>query len=171
MGNAFLDLTNEVYFDTGFGMLGIAFHPKFAENGRFFASFSCDKAEWPDCASRCACNSDIFFGPGDGFLYIMMGDGGGVNDPYNVAQNKKSLLGKIMRFDIDNIPSAGELSRHGLWGNYYIPKDNPHNTVDNELQGCSVAAAANNDNGYGNYLINEEEGINVQNVVTKCTEI
>ncbi|KAL8493050.1 hypothetical protein ACS0TY_024310 [Phlomoides rotata] len=63
-----------------------------------------------------------------------MGDGGGVNDPYNVAQNKKSLLGKIMRFDIDNIPSAGEFSRHGLWGNYYIPKDNPHNTVDNELQ-------------------------------------
>lgn len=55
----FLDLTDEVYFDTEFGMMGIAFHPKFAENGRFFASFSCDKAKWPDCAGRCACNSDV----------------------------------------------------------------------------------------------------------------
>ncbi|KAL8464908.1 hypothetical protein ACS0TY_034407 [Phlomoides rotata] len=190
-GNAFLDLTDEVHFDTQFGMLGIAFHPKFAENGRFFASFSCDKAKWPDCGGRCACNSDvncdpsklapdnganpcqfqsviaefkadssatraspsevrriftmglpftshhggqILFGPGDGYLYFMMGDGGGVNDPYSFAQNKKSLLGKIMRFDIDNIPSAGEVSRLGLWGNYSIPKDNPHNTVDSELQ-------------------------------------
>lgn len=55
----FLDLTDEVHFDTEFGMLGIAFHPKFTENGRFFASFSCDKAKWPDCAGRCACNSDV----------------------------------------------------------------------------------------------------------------
>jgi hypothetical protein len=35
----------------------------------------------------------------------MMGDGGGSGDPYNFAQNKKSLLGKIMRLDVDNIPS------------------------------------------------------------------
>ncbi|KAK6148488.1 hypothetical protein DH2020_019400 [Rehmannia glutinosa] len=192
----FLDLTDEVHFDTEFGMLGIAFHPKFVENGRFFASFNCDKAKWPDCAGRCACNSDvncdpsklgpdngaqpcqfqsviaeftvngtasqpasatsanpsevrriftmglpftshhggqILFGPRDGYLYFMMGDGGGVGDPYNFAQNKKSLLGKIMRFDIDNIPSATEVGRLGLWGNYSIPKDNPY-TVDKNLQ-------------------------------------
>lgn len=35
----------------------------------------------------------------------MMGDGGSLGDPYNFAQNKKSLLGKIMRLDIDNISS------------------------------------------------------------------
>lgn len=47
----------------------------------------------------------ILFGPADGYLYLMMGDGGSKGDPYNFAQNKKSLLGKIMRLDIDNIPS------------------------------------------------------------------
>ncbi|KAL3819345.1 hypothetical protein ACJIZ3_005250 [Penstemon smallii] len=194
--DAFLDLTDEVHFDTEFGMLGIAFHPRFTENGRFFVSFSCDKAKWPNCAGRCACNSDvncdpstlgpdngaqpcqyqsviaeytvngtspqpslatganpsevrriftmglpftshhggqILFGPRDGYLYFMMGDGGGVGDPYNFAQNKKSLLGKIMRFDIDNIPSGNEVSQLGSWGNYSIPKDNPF-INDNESQ-------------------------------------
>ncbi|GMN45796.1 hypothetical protein TIFTF001_014977, partial [Ficus carica] len=43
----FVDLTDEVHFDTGFGMMGMAFHPNFTQNGRFFASFNCDKAKWP----------------------------------------------------------------------------------------------------------------------------
>jgi len=47
----------------------------------------------------------ILFGPEDGYLYFMMGDGGSKGDSFNFAQNKKSLLGKIMRVDIDNIPS------------------------------------------------------------------
>ena len=50
----------------------------------------------------------ILFGPTDNFLYFMMGDGGSSGDPFNFAQNKKSLLGKIMRFDIDTI------SKHAL---------------------------------------------------------
>ncbi|XP_075514072.1 HIPL1 protein-like isoform X2 [Primulina tabacum] len=185
----FLDLTDEVYFDTEFGLLGIAFHPKFMENGRLFASFSCDKANGPNCDGRCACNSDvncdpsklspdsgaepcryqsviaeftvngsasqpstanranpsevrriftmglpftahhggqILFGPNDGYLYFMMGDGGGMADPYNFSQNKKSLLGKIMRFDIDKTPSSDEVNDLDLWGNYSIPVDNPY---------------------------------------------
>lgn len=47
----------------------------------------------------------ILFGPTDGYMYFMMGDGGGTADPYNFSQNKKSLLGKITRLDVDNIPS------------------------------------------------------------------
>ena len=47
----------------------------------------------------------ILFGPTDGYLYAMMGDGGGTGDPYNFSQNKNSLLGKIIRLDVDNVPS------------------------------------------------------------------
>ncbi|XP_075505036.1 HIPL1 protein-like [Primulina tabacum] len=192
----FLDLTDEVHFDTQLGMLGLAFHPKFVENGRLFASFNCDKSTNTKCAGRCACNSDvncdpsklvsdsgaqpcqyqsviaeysvngtasqpssvksaspleirriftmglpftshhggqILFGPKDGYLYFMMGDGGGIGDPLNFAQNKKSLLGKILRFDIDNIPSAAVVNQLGLWGNYAIPNDNPF-VEDKELE-------------------------------------
>lgn len=55
----FVDLTDEVHFDTAFGMMGMAFHPNFAQNGRFFASFNCDKVKWPGCTGRCSCNSDV----------------------------------------------------------------------------------------------------------------
>ncbi|XP_068636539.1 HIPL1 protein [Aristolochia californica] len=185
----FLDLTDEVHFDTEFGLMAIAFHPDFARNGRFFASFNCDKASSMSCSGRCSCNSDvgcdpsklvadsgaepcryhsivaeftvngtastpssassanptevrriftmglpftghhagqILFGPDDGYLYFMMGDGGNRGDPYNFSQNKKSLLGKIMRLDVDNIPSAKQVTDLGLWGNYSIPRDNPY---------------------------------------------
>lgn len=47
----------------------------------------------------------ILFGPDDGYMYVMLGDGGSKGDTYNFAQNKKSLLGKILRLDVDNIPS------------------------------------------------------------------
>lgn len=55
----FADLTDEVHLDTAFGMMGMAFHPNFTKNGRFFASFNCDKVKWPGCAGRCSCNSDV----------------------------------------------------------------------------------------------------------------
>lgn len=55
----FVDLSDEVHFDTVFGMMGMAFHPNFAQNGRFFASFNCDKVRWPGCAGRCSCNTDV----------------------------------------------------------------------------------------------------------------
>ena len=47
----------------------------------------------------------IIFGPTDNYLYFTIGDASHVNDPYNFAQNKKSLLGKILRLDVDSIPS------------------------------------------------------------------
>ncbi|KAF3953342.1 hypothetical protein CMV_021208 [Castanea mollissima] len=55
----------------------------------------------------------------------MMGDGGSLGDPYNFAQNKKSLLGKIIRLDIDNISSAMGFADLDLWGNYSVSGDNP----------------------------------------------
>ncbi|XP_019158051.1 PREDICTED: HIPL1 protein-like [Ipomoea nil] len=181
----FADLTDQVYLDAKFGMMGMAFHPKFAQNGRFFASFNCDKSKSPGCVGRCACNSDvgcdpskiasqpcqfhtvvaeysangtapnpslaekakpsemrriftlglpyadshggqILFGPEDGYMYVMLGDGGSKGDLYNFAQNKKSLLGKILRLDVDNIPSEQQISDLGLWGNYSVPDDNPY---------------------------------------------
>ncbi|KAL3511194.1 hypothetical protein ACH5RR_030595 [Cinchona calisaya] len=192
----FVDLTDQVYFDTKFGMMGLAFHPNFAQNGRFFASYNCDKIKSPDCTGRCACNSDvgcdpskigssegtqpcqdyvvigefsangtasnpskatkanpievrriftmglpfgsnhggqILFSPKDGYLYLMMGDGGNKGDPYNFAQNKKSILGKILRLDVNNIPSKEEIADLGLWGNYSIPSDNPF-SEDKEME-------------------------------------
>ncbi|GJN23684.1 hypothetical protein PR202_gb11352 [Eleusine coracana subsp. coracana] len=56
--NPFLDLTDEVHFDSEFGLMGLAFHPKFATNGRFFVSYNCDRTQSPSCAGRCSCNSD-----------------------------------------------------------------------------------------------------------------
>ncbi|KAF7044331.1 hypothetical protein CFC21_053578 [Triticum aestivum] len=182
--NPFLDLTDEVHLDSEFGLMGIAFHPKFAANGRLFVSYNCDRTQSPNCAGRCSCNSDvgcdpsklgtdneysakvsssnvsaatsanpsefsriftmglpytahhagqILFGPTDGYLYFMMGDGGNKGDPFNFSQNKKSLLGKIMRLDIDSVQSQKQIGNQTLWGNYAIPKDNPF-AQDSELQ-------------------------------------
>ncbi|CAN6476334.1 unnamed protein product [Victoria cruziana] len=194
--NPFLDITDMVHFDSEFGLMGIAFHPDFVNNGRFFVSYNCDKSKSAGCSGRCACNSavdcdpsklgsdngampcqfgsvvaeysaksgqelpseattanslevmriftmglpytshhggQILFGPSDKYLYFMMGDGGSRGDPNNFAQNKKSLLGKIMRLDVDKFPSATEISQQGLWGNYSVPKDNPF-SEDSELE-------------------------------------
>ncbi|TVU45609.1 hypothetical protein EJB05_05100, partial [Eragrostis curvula] len=194
--NPFLDLTDEVHFDSEFGLMGLAFHPKFATNGRFFVSYNCDRTRSPSCAGRCSCNSDagcdpsklgtdngaqpcqyqvvvseysakvsssnismatsanptevrriftmglpytahhggqILFGPTDGYLYLMMGDGGSKGDPFNFSQNKKSLLGKIMRLDVDGTHSQSQNVNQSLWGNYSIPKDNPFSD-DSDLQ-------------------------------------
>ncbi len=108
------------------GLLGLAFHPQFASNGYFFINFtdnsgdtqisryqvSSTNADVADSASRYdILNIDqpysnhnggcIRFGP-DGYLYIGTGDGGSANDPQNRAQNGNSLLGKMLRIDIDN---------------------------------------------------------------------
>ncbi|KAM4125060.1 hypothetical protein ACB094_01G279700 [Castanea mollissima] len=79
----------------------------------------------------------ILFGPENGYLYFMMGDGGNLGDPYNFAQNKKSLLGKIIRLDIDNAPTkrtlkkkifltgrASSTSFKVAWRNYSVSGDN-----------------------------------------------
>ncbi len=139
LGPPFLDIRNQVVREDEGGLLGLAFHPRFAENGRFFVNYTfLDGAqpktrvaeykvslEDPNRASpteRTVLDfdqptlihnaGDLAFGP-DGYLYIASGDGGPVADPEGNAQNLGLLLGKILRIDVD-----GEAP-------YEIPPDNP----------------------------------------------
>src|SRR5205807_2065996 len=126
----FLDITGRVLSGGERGLLGLAFHPQFATNRRFFVNYT----RQPDGATVIAefhlssTNPNladptqtvlltipqpyenhnggmIEFGP-DGRLYIGMGDGGSGNDPQNRAQNLQELLGKILRLDVDRPGSA-----------------------------------------------------------------
>ncbi|MDX2134540.1 MAG: PQQ-dependent sugar dehydrogenase [Saprospiraceae bacterium] len=121
------------------GLLGLAFHPDYAQNGYFYVNYTrtpdgdtrvsrfTRSATNPDSADA---NSELIllvvdqpannhnggclkFGP-DGYLYTSLGDGGGANDPQNFAQNKKSLLGKMLRIDVNAGPDP-----------YRVPNDNP----------------------------------------------
>ena len=123
------------------GLLGLAFHPQYKTNGRFFVNYTrqtdgalqvaeyhvsagdpnvADTAETVILTTPHPTNDNhnggmIEFGP-DGFLYIGLGDGGSANDPPNNGQNINALLGKILRIDIDH--PAGGL-------NYSSPSSNP----------------------------------------------
>lgn len=139
----FLDLTSVVN-DSGFeeGLLGLAFHPDYSTNGRFFVNhietisgsdFTVIKSFTVSADENIADPSSetvlltiaqpfsnhnggsLQFGP-DGMLYIALGDGGSGGDPGNRSQNLGLLLGKLLRIDVDN-PDAGL--------NYGIPTDNP----------------------------------------------
>ncbi|MCA9542218.1 MAG: PQQ-dependent sugar dehydrogenase, partial [Myxococcales bacterium] len=125
------------------GLLGLAFHPDYAENGRFFVYFSASNprrsiiAEMrrdpnnprrADAASQRILlevdqpfgnhnGGDLRFGP-DGYLYITLGDGGSGGDPYGNGQQPDTLLGSILRIDVDRQDAACGLP-------YGIPADNP----------------------------------------------
>jgi len=137
----FLDLTSKITCCGEQGVLGLAFHPQFWNNKRFFV----DYARSGDGATVISefhvssgdpnvgdANSErilltvpqpfsnhnggmIEFGP-DGLLYISKGDGGSANDPNNRAQNTADLHGKILRIDVDH--TSGALQ-------YAIPATNP----------------------------------------------
>ncbi len=134
----FLDLTNGPVVSLGDeqGLLGLAFHPGYAQNRKFYVYYTTDTddvvAEYqamandptradpatarivlsiPDYATNH--NGGMIEFGADGFLYIGTGDGGGQGDPNNNGQNPSSLLGKFLRIDVD------VASGHG------IPTDNP----------------------------------------------
>ena len=141
----FLDMSSIVAYDDKTneeGFLGLAFHPKFKENGEFFVYYTNKAKKHQNVVSRFRvskdnpnqadlkseeillvmdkpfCNHDggtLAFGP-DGYLYIAVGDGGLANDPYGNGQKLSTLLGKILRIDVDH--KQGDLA-------YAIPKDNP----------------------------------------------
>ncbi len=127
------------------GLLGLAFHPEYATNGRFFVNYtdrggrtvvaryqvSLSNPEVADAGSGQIIfqleqpfanhnGGHIDFGP-DGYLYISLGDGGSANDPLGAGQNRRLLLGSIIRIDVDGAAP------------YAIPPDNPFVGEDSAL--------------------------------------
>lgn len=140
IAGTFLDLSGEITSGGERGLLGLAFHPNYASNGLFFVRYTNKSGNL--VVSEFHVSSDpnkadpgsekvlltiphptyanhnggrIVFGP-DGYLYIGTGDGGSGGDPNNHAQDLGSLLGKILRIDVDH-PAPGKA--------YGIPADNP----------------------------------------------
>ena len=141
----FLDIEERVVYaddKNEEGLLGFAFHPKFKQNGEFFVYYTSTEADLLSKISRFRVSKDnpnvadpaseevilrvpqpywnhnggtILFGT-DGFLYIALGDGGSGNDPHGHGQNLTTLLGSILRIDVDHKSDDK---------NYSIPKDNP----------------------------------------------
>jgi glucose/arabinose dehydrogenase len=134
----FLDITARVGSNgSEQGLLSLAFHPSYAQNGFFFVNFtdrngdtrveryrvSTDPDRADEASAKLIVAIDqpfsnhngglVMFGP-DGMLYIGMGDGGSGGDPMNHAQNRGTLLGDLLRIDVD----AGDP--------YAIPADNPY---------------------------------------------
>ena len=140
----FLDIRSIVDQDGGYteeGLLGLAFHPDYDENGYFFINYTEHNPRRNVIARYSVSDNNpnqadeessfiilevnqpytnhnggqLSFGP-DGYLYIIFGDGGSSGDPLGHGQNLSTLLGSLIRIDIDN-PSNGL--------NYGIPLDNP----------------------------------------------
>lgn len=140
----FLDIESRVVYkdnENEEGLLGLAFHPRYRETGEFFVYYTSVEAPHTSVVSRFRVSDDpnhadpaseeeilrikqpywnhnggtIVFGP-DGYLYIVLGDGGSRADPQGNGQNLKTLLGSVLRIDVDR-------KENGL--NYAIPADNP----------------------------------------------
>jgi glucose/arabinose dehydrogenase len=141
------------------GLLGLAFHPDFASNRRFYVYYIRDPGPGLDRSVLAMYQQsegdenlanpagtvlmefeqdasdhnggDLHFGA-DGYLYIASGDGGGSGDQYKNSQNADSLKGKILRIDVDGSPPGdGELC--GLGAAYGIP---PGNAFPGNNDGC-----------------------------------
>jgi len=139
--SAFLDVTSLVSCCGERGLLSIAFHPQYAANGRFFVNYTNRAGDTvvarylvsesdPNAAAPTSAvtlltirqpfenhnGGELQFGP-DGYLYIGMGDGGSANDPMCNAQRDDTLLGKLLRIDVDQNVNSSPF--------YGIPPDNP----------------------------------------------
>jgi len=139
----FLDISDQVLVGGERGLLGFAFHPDIAATGHLYLSYtdtigttvisSYTVSANPDIAdpdseqvvllqAQPAANhngGNIVFGP-DGYLYIGLGDGGGAGDPGDNAQDPGTLLGKMLRIDVDGDDFPADPDR-----TYSIPADNP----------------------------------------------
>lgn len=140
--NIFLDISSKVTSGGEMGLLGLAFDPDYKTNGYFYINYNRRNPSLETVIARykvSAANADIAdpnseeilltyaqpfenhkggklaFG-NDKMLYIAVGDGGSAGDPHGNGQNKKVLLGKILRIDV---------SKSGTGTKYAIPQDNP----------------------------------------------
>lgn len=139
----FLDIESQVE-DKGNeeGLLGLAFHPDYADNGYFYVNYTASNPDRTVISRFQVSSADqnvaeegsetvilefdqpysnhnggqLSFGP-DGLLYIAVGDGGSGGDPQGHGQNLQTLLGTILRIDIN---------RQENGRNYAIPSDNPY---------------------------------------------
>ncbi len=141
----FMDIENKVTYkdnENEEGLLGLAFHPKFKENGQLFVYYTSRTEAHLSVISRFTATGDkrdavdpnseqvlmtikqpfwnhnggtLEFGK-DGFLYIALGDGGKGGDPLKAGQDLTTLLGKVLRIDVNSKSPGLE---------YGIPKDNP----------------------------------------------
>jgi len=146
----FLDIRRRVIAGGELGLLSVAFHPRYATNGRLFVNYTADGGNLRTVIAEyrvSASNPDVadvaervlleiaqpfrnhngglnLFGP-DGMLYVGMGDGGSGGDPFNSGQRLDTLLGKLLRIDVDgaapyrtppNNPFVGRGSARGeIW--------------------------------------------------------
>jgi glucose/arabinose dehydrogenase len=152
----FMDIIDRVESGREAGLLGMAFHPDFATNHLFYLSytgpgnplvsyvsaFTADPGDGtadPDSEQNLLRVPQPFsnhnggwiaFGP-DGFFYVSLGDGGGTGDPQGNAQNTQTLLGAILRIDVDD-------SDAGRGTAYAIPADNPFAASNDcsDAEGC-----------------------------------
>ncbi len=140
VSSAYLDIRDRVLDGGERGLLGIAFHPRYFENGQFYVVYTDNQGDVRvsrfktnpgslsapassevvllDVSHRTASNHNggaIAFGK-DGYLYVGLGDGGGSGDPSGNAQSLSTLLGKVIRIDVNR--ACGSLR-------YCIPSTNP----------------------------------------------
>jgi glucose/arabinose dehydrogenase len=162
LGGTYLDISSLIWGGGQFseqGLLGLAFHPGFASNRKFYVYYirrpvsGADRSVLamgqqdsgtPNSATlvstimefeQNAANhngGDLHFGE-DGYLYISSGDGGGSGDLYRNAQDVDTLKGAILRIDVDGTPGSGGTELCGLVKNYAIP---PGNAFPGATDGC-----------------------------------